>query len=53
MGGRVFRKDCKRHMDTTKVGGWEQGREVGLAGVGEVMGGKCRQLYLNNNNIIL
>ena len=27
--------------------GWSQGKEVGMAGVG----GKCRQLYLNNNKI--
>ena len=36
MGGkeeRVFRDNYKGHMDKTK-GGWNQGREVGLAGVG-------------------
>ena len=31
---RVFRNNYKRHMDKTK-GGWKQGREVGMAGVGE------------------
>ena len=36
-------------MDKTKWGGWDQGREVGVAGVGRVVGGKWRQLYLNNN----
>ena len=30
MGGRVFIKNYKGHMDKTK-GGWKQGREVGLA----------------------
>ena len=39
----------KGHMDKTK-GEWDQGREVGMAGVGwlYVCGG-CRQMYLNNN----
>ena len=32
-GGRVFRNNYKGHMDKTK-GGWNQGREVGMAGVG-------------------
>ena len=31
--GRVFRNNCKGHMDKTKVV-WKQGREVGMAGVG-------------------
>ena len=47
MGRRVFRNNYKGHMDKTK-GGWNQEREVGMAGVK----GKCRQLYLNNNKII-
>ena len=34
-------------MDKTK-GGWDQGWEVGMAGVGESWG-EWRQLYLNNN----
>ena len=34
MGGRVFRKNYKGHMDKTKgARWWKQGREVGLAGV--------------------
>ena len=50
--GRIFRNNYKGHMDKTKWG-WKQGREVGIAGVGwGVVGGKCRQLYLNNNKII-
>ena len=41
MGGRVFRNNYKGHMDKTKAGegGWKQGREVGLAGVGGESGG--------------
>ena len=39
MGGRVFRNNSKGHMDKTK-GGWEQGREVGMAGVGRSGGEK-------------
>ena len=38
-GERVFRSNYKRHMDKTK-GGWNQGREVGMAGVGGRDGGK-------------
>ena len=42
-------------MDKTKVG-WNQGKEVVMAGVGEggsggKVGGKGRQLYFNNNKI--
>ena len=37
-------------MDKTKWG-WDQGREVGISGIGGSGGGKCRQLYLNNNKI--
>ena len=34
-GGRDFRNKYKGHMDKTKgVGGWKQGREVSLVGVG-------------------
>ena len=34
-------------------GGVESGEEVGIAEVGGgLVGGKCRQLYLNNNKII-
>ena len=35
-------------MDKTKVG-WNQGRDVGMAGVGREVGGKATQLSLNNN----
>ena len=49
--GRVFRNSYKGHMDKTKEG-WNQRRDVGMAGVGAVVEGKCRQLYLNNNKII-
>ena len=44
-GGKRFRNKFKGHMDKTKEG-WDQGREVGMAGAG----GKWRQLYLNNDN---
>ena len=33
-GERVFRNNYNGHMDKTKVG-WNQGREAGMAGVGE------------------
>ena len=48
-GGRVFRNYYKGHRDKTKEG-WNQGREVEMAGVGGSggAGGKCRRLYLNN-----
>ena len=50
--GRVFRNYYKGHMDKTKEV-WNQGREVGMAGVGRgVVRGKCRQLYLNNYKTI-
>ena len=48
MGERDFRNNYKGHMDKTKEG-WNQGREVGIAGVGGEVGGKGRKLYLNNN----
>ena len=35
--GRVFSNNYKGHMDKTK-GEWNQGREVGMAGVGGVGG---------------
>ena len=41
-------KRKKGHMDKAK-GGQDQGWEVEMAGVGEMGGGKWRQLYLNNN----
>ena len=40
-GGRVFRNNYKGHMYKTKVG-WNQGREVGMAGLRGVVRGKCR-----------
>ena len=46
-GARLLRNMYKGHMDKTKWGGimgW-----VPIAGLGEVMGGKWSQLYLNNN----
>ena len=46
-----FRNKYKGHMYKTK--GFGAGREVGMAEVcGGEVGGKCRQLYLNNNKII-
>ena len=42
MGRRVFKNQCKGHMDKTKRGGWKQGREVGLAGVGGNSGEKMQ-----------
>ena len=37
--GRVFRNNYKEHMDNTK-GGWKQRREVGMAWMGGMVGGK-------------
>ena len=42
MRGRVFRNYYKGHMNKTK-GGWNQGREAGLAGVGRWSGGGSTQ----------
>ena len=47
-GGKFFRNMYKGHRDKTKEG-YNQGWEVGMAGVGRSGGGKWRQLYLNNN----
>ena len=49
--GRVFRNNYKGHMDKTKRG-WNQGRGVGMAGMGGMVGGKGRKLYLNNHKIL-
>ena len=49
-GGRVFTNMYKGHVDKTK-GGQDQGWEVGMAGVGEVVGGKWRRLNLNNKKL--
>ena len=38
-GGRVFRNIYKGHVDKTK-GVWDQGWELGMAGVGGMVGGK-------------
>ena len=52
-GEGFFRNNYKGHMEKTKGGRWKQGREVVLVGVGEgSVGGKCRQLQLNNNNFL-
>ena len=40
--GRVFRNNYKGHMDKTK-GRWDQGREVGMAGVTGGGGGEEMQ----------
>ena len=45
--GRVFRNMYLGHLDKTKKGS-DQGWGVGMAKVGEMVGGKWRQLYLNN-----
>ena len=39
----------KGHMDKAK-GGWDRGWDVERDGEGVLVGGKWRQLYLNNNN---
>ena len=52
-GGRVFRNNCKGHMDKAKEGGGLRGGRWGWLGLGGEIGGKCIQLYLNNNKIIL
>ena len=39
--GKGFRNNCKGHMDKTK-GGWNQGREQGMAGLqGQWWGGNA------------
>ena len=47
-GGRVFRNMYEGHMDKTKDR-YDQRWEVGMAGLGGVLEGKWRQLYLNDN----
>ena len=44
-GGRVFTNNYKGHMDKTKEG-WDQGREVGMAGVDGSAGGKMQTTVL-------
>ena len=52
-GGRIFRNNYKGHKDKIKRG--MASGEGGGDGRGrwEVVGGKCRQLYLNKNEIII
>ena len=45
-GGRVFRNNYKGHKDKTKGWGWNQGREVGMAGVVGRGGGKRQTTVL-------
>ena len=45
--GRVFRNNCKGHMDKTK-GEWNQGREVGMAWVGRSRGGKIQTTIIEH-----
>ena len=51
-GGRVFRNNYELHVDKTKVG-WDQVREVGIAGVRGSVGGKMQTTVLNNNKKLL
>ena len=44
-GGSVFRNIYKGHMDKTK-GGWDQGWEVKMTGVGVTGGGKMETTVL-------
>ena len=46
----LSRNMYKGHMGKDKEGK-DRGWEVGMAGVGGMVGGKWRQLYLNNNKI--
>ena len=39
--GRIFRNNYKGHMDKKPRRDWDQGREVGMAGVGGVVGGNA------------
>ena len=48
-GGRVFRNNYKGHMDKIKEEGKIRGGRWEWLGSGGVVGRKCRQLYLNNN----
>lgn len=43
MGVGAFRNNYKEHVDKIQ-GDWKHGWEVGMAGVGCVVGVKCRQL---------
>ena len=44
-GGRVFRNSYNGHTDKTKEG-WNQGREVGMAGMGGVEVGERQKTVL-------
>ena len=46
--GEVFSGTTIKDTWTKPGGGWDLGREVGMARVGAVQG-EYRQLYLNNN----
>ena len=55
MGGKGEVYSGTTIKDTwTKLRGWwwKQGKEEGMEGMRVVVGGKCRQLYLNNSKII-
>ena len=49
--GKGFQEQLQR-THGQRQRGWNQGKEVGMAGVRGNVGGKYRQLYLNNNKII-
>ena len=53
MGGKGegFSEMCTKDTWTKPKGGRTNGEKWGWLGSGGVVGGKCRQLYLNNNKI--
>ena len=50
--GNFFQNNYKGHMDKKPRGYDIKGGKWGWLGWEGVVGGKCRQLYLNNNKII-
>ena len=52
-GRRFFRNMYKGHMDKKPRGGGIRGGRWGWLGLGGMVGGKLRQLYLNNSKINL